>query len=123
MSGKTASASGGPSTRITSGFNAWSALRTLRAEPGPWWRMPKMDVVDAVAVGMSSGSPGSRDLPTGPVQVLPALALLDDSFHVFEPDDAVLNRVLDDDADEARGEVVGAHPAVAEVGGERQAVA
>lgn len=35
------SASGGPSISRTSGRHSSSATSRLRAEPGPWWRMPK----------------------------------------------------------------------------------
>ena len=60
-------------------------------------------------------------LAAGAVEVFPAVALLDDGFEVFLPDDAVLDGVFDDGACEAGGEVGGAEGAVAEVGGEGQA--
>lgn len=37
----TPSASGGPSTSTQSGCNPAKARTRLRAQPGPWWRMPK----------------------------------------------------------------------------------
>src|SRR4051794_10253321 len=66
---------------------------------------------------------GSRHVPAGPIKVLPALVFLDDRLQVFLPDDTVLDRVLDHDADQAGGDIAGAERAVAEVGGQGQAVA
>ena len=43
----------------------------------------------------------------GAIEVLPAVALLDHRLQIFEPDDAILHRVLDDGAGEAGREVVG----------------
>ena len=40
-SGIRSSPSGGPSIRTASGRHSSSAASRLRAEPGPWWRMPK----------------------------------------------------------------------------------
>src|SRR6185312_15092822 len=61
-------------------------------------------------------------LPAGAVEVLPAVALLDDGLEVFQPGDAVLDRVLDDGPDEPRGDVAGPQDAVAEVGGQGEAL-
>src|SRR4051812_43680558 len=54
--GRISAASGGPSMRTASGFKSCSAAMRLRAEPGPWWRMPKM--VRAVAMSLSGAKRG-----------------------------------------------------------------
>src|SRR5215831_12270581 len=97
------SASGGPSTSTQSASSSSRAARTLRAEPGPWCRMPR------TLTGIAAG----------PVEVLPAL--LDDGLQVLAPDDLILHRVLDHRALEAGGDVASAQGAVAEVRGQRQA--
>lgn len=56
------------------------------------------------------------------VEVLPTLAFLDDGLEVFLHDDAVLHGVFDDGTDHAAGDVAGFEAAVAEVGGEGDAV-
>src|SRR3954462_7067245 len=106
--GTSASASGGPSIRTPSGWNAASARRTARAEPGPWWRTPSRS--GSVATAGRSG------------EVPPALALSDDRLQILLPDHLVRHRVLDDRAEDARGHVAGPQHPVAEVGGEGHAV-
>src|SRR6266496_1683339 len=95
MKAMSSSASGGPSTSTQSASSSSSAARTLFADPGPWWRMPR------ILAGIAAGS----------VEVLPAL--LDDGLEVLAPDDLVLHRILDHRADQARGDVAGAQRAVA----------
>src|SRR4051812_33619437 len=95
--GTSASASGGPSISTTSGWNAVSARRTARADPGPWWRTPS--------------SNGSLATAGRSVEVAPALALADDGLQVFLPHHLVRDRVLDHGAEDARGHVGGPqHP-------------
>src|SRR5579871_6079040 len=108
--GRAESASGGPSTSTMSGESASSPRRRLRAQPGPWCRMPKTCALM------------SAHLPAGAIQVFPAVPLLDRRLQVFEPDDTVLHGILNDRADDARRQVVRLQGAVAEVRGERQAV-
>src|SRR5688572_31257055 len=66
-----------------------------------WWAEPTLHGIAARAV-----------------QVLPPIPLLHDRLQILLPYDAVLNRVLDDCADEARRHVRRAELAVAEVAGQ-----
>ena len=61
------------------------------------------------------------ELPAGAVEVVPAVALLDDGLEVLGPHEPVLHRVLHHCAGQAGGDVGGSHHAVAEMGGERSA--
>src|SRR5216684_3040854 len=113
-SGSSGSASGGPSTSTASGLSSPSARSTLRAEPGPWWRMPRMLTPTVLA-----RSP--HQLPAGAVQVIPAVPLPDHRLQVLLPDGPILDRILDHRAGEPGGHVGGGHVAAAEVSGERPA--
>src|SRR5512145_2028613 len=92
-------ASDGPSTSRASGWSRSSSASTLRAEPGPWWRMPRIVVtlVPPRLVGL---------LATGLVQVAPTVALLHHRLEVFAPDRGVLDRVAHDRAGQPGGHVV-----------------
>ena len=54
--GSRSDASEGPSINTMPGRNSPSASNSRRAEPGPWWRMPKMWIADAMARQTSSTS-------------------------------------------------------------------
>src|SRR5258708_25965133 len=123
-SGSSGPASGGPSTSTASGFSSSSARSTLRAEPGPWWRMPRMltlTVLPAQAVGAPPAR-STHQLAAGAVEVVPALALPGDRLQVFLPDGAILDGVLDHRAGQPGRDVGGGHVAVAEVSGQCPAV-
>src|SRR5215510_10882482 len=62
-----------------------------------------------------------RNFATGSVQILPSIPLLNHGLQVFQPHDAILYRVFDHGADQARRDVVRAQLPIAEMGGERQA--
>ena len=47
-------------------------------------------------------------LLAGAIEVFPAVALFDDGLQVLLPDDAILHRVFDDRAGQARRHIVGA---------------
>src|SRR6187431_2937588 len=96
----------------TSGRTACSARTRLRAEPGPWWRMPKKCSEDIRLELVAAGA----------VEIFPAVAFLDHGLQVFAPDHRVLHRVLDDCADQPRRHVVRLQTTVAEVTRQRHAV-
>src|SRR5438067_8719908 len=75
----------------------------------------------ALSRGFNRRAAASQHLLAAPVEVFPAAALLDDGLEVFEPDDAVLDRVFDDGAGQAGGDVARAQRAVAVVGRRGQA--
>src|SRR5215472_15679153 len=99
-SGKTPWASGGPSTSTISGCSSRRAFFRARAQPGPWCRTPKIE------------SPNLEDLSAGMVEVIPILSLFHHGFEIFEPDDTVLNGVLDNGAGEAGGHISGMYNTV-----------
>src|SRR5215472_13665547 len=105
MNARASLASGGPSTRRISGPRPSKAARSARAQPGPWWRTPKI----CTDIWL-------HHLVTLAIQVFPAVALFDDGLQVFEPDDAILHRILDDGARQAGGKIGGVERAVAIVG-------
>src|SRR6478609_2319575 len=105
-------ASGGPSMSTTSGRTAASARTRLRAEPGPWWRMPKK-CSSAIRLEL---------VAAGAVEIFPAVAFLDHGFEILAPDHGVLHRILDDRADQSRGHVVRFQTTVAEMTRQRHAV-
>src|SRR5262245_38164225 len=109
-------ASDGPSTRSASGSSRSSSDSTLRAEPGPWWRIPRIVAVTSVLPRLFG------DLATGLVQVAPAVALLHDGLEVLAPDGGVLHRVPDDRASQAGRNVVRLELAVTEMCRQRQAL-
>ena len=49
------------------------------------------------------------------IDIFPAIALLDDRFQIFPPDQLVLHRVFDDRADQTGGDIGGVETAIAEV--------
>src|SRR5262249_61044255 len=78
----------------------------------------------------ASGGESQRDawtwqkpLMAGAIQVFPALALLDHRLEIFEPDDTILHRVLDDGAGETRRQIVGLQLAIAVVACHGEAIA
>ncbi len=77
-------------------------------------------VADADRSWEPRGSLGQ--LPTGPIEVLPAVALAGDGLQVLLPGQAVLHRVLDHGAGQPAGHVARPQRAVAEVRRERVAV-
>ena len=68
------------------------------------------------------GGGRSAELAAGVVEVAPAVALADHPLEVLAPRDVVVQGVAHDGADDAAGDVGGPQRAVAEVGGEGQAV-
>src|SRR6185436_20470264 len=89
----TSSASGGPSISTQSGLSWSRAFRRERAEPGPWWRMPKMVGFDGIAMHVRN-NPDLRLFAAGSVEVFPAVAFFYYGFEVFLPDDSVLHGVF-----------------------------
>src|SRR6056297_1733078 len=106
--------SAGTSTSSTSGRISSSARSTERAEPGPWWRIPRRCRLTA------SGSRVERTARL--VEVVPPRSFPHDGFEVFTPHDSVVHRIADDGTDDACRDVGGAQFAVAEMGGEGEAV-
>src|SRR5437868_4995948 len=109
---RSAATSVGPSMSTMSGARSSRARRTLRAEPGPWWRMPRTSTVAVT----------SRELAACAVEIGPRVALLHNGLEVLLPHHAVLHGIGDHRAHQAGGDVVAPHGAVAEVGGEGEPV-
>src|SRR5688500_7835131 len=85
-------ASDGPSTSRASGCSRSSSASTLRAEPGPWWRIPRIVVIVArpSLVGFLAG---------GLVELAPAaVPFLHHGLQVLTPYGGILDRVADDRA-------------------------
>src|SRR5918995_5961888 len=112
------SASGGPSIRTVSGSKSSSARSSERAEPGPWWRIPKTTCslmttphpeCPVCAGGPCVGAGRARSqCPAGAVERAPAVALAHHRLQVLLPDHLVLDRVLHDRAGQPAREVLGA---------------
>src|SRR3954447_5982221 len=62
-----------------------------------------------------------QQIAAGAVEIVPALAFLDDRLEVLLPDGTVLHGILDHRAGQARRDVRGSQLALAEVRGERPA--
>src|SRR5215813_4352678 len=83
-------ASAGPSIRTIAGRNSSSASTSRRAEPGPWWRMPKIRTSDTM---------GSGQVDERAVVVRIFRPLLEHGLEILLQHHLVLYRVLDDRAD------------------------
>ena len=108
------SASAGASTSTTSGRIASSARRTRP-------RRARAVVADAERCRWRLQAIVSR-VAAGVVELAPAVAVPDHTLEVLAPRHVVVQGVAHDGADDAAGDVVGAQRAVAEVGGEGEAV-
>src|ERR671925_2176230 len=102
-------ASDGPSTSRASGCSRSSSARTLRAEPGPWWRMPR--IVVTVAGAWLLGHLAARLVELAPA----AVAFLHHRLQVLTPHGGVLDRIADDRAGQPGGDVVRLEPPLAEM--------
>src|ERR1700741_2005302 len=106
--------------RTQYGRSRSSSATRLRAPPGPWWRIPKIETVtgqpDVQAVELMS----SGGLSTGLVEVLPAVALLHHGLEVLAPDDRVLDRVADDGAGQPGRDIASGQPSGPEMRRQRQ---